>query len=213
VLNFLIELTVVRNYTMAVVFITAVALVISTGVHGSSDLGALLLARGVDTAVGCAVAMAVFLLLVPRHVSTWLPVAVADVLDAVGSIAPRLTPETVTAPATKAARRDLQRCALALSQMYDNAVNGSARQRRNAELLWPAIAATERLAYRTVAECWRLERVPASATPHEAAHLADLEAAARTLAEAVRAGRTPPDVAVSAGILSDEVLGVGKALG
>src|ERR1700712_1709119 len=86
-LNFLVELTVVRNYTLAVVFITAVALVISTGARGTDDLGALLLARGVDTAGGCAVALAVFLVLVPASVTTWRPTAIADTLDAVATTA------------------------------------------------------------------------------------------------------------------------------
>jgi uncharacterized membrane protein YccC len=157
-LNFLVELTVVRNYTLAVVFITAVALVISTGARGTDDLAALLLARGVDTAVGCGVALLVFLLLVPASVTTWLSTAIADTLDAAATTAGHLSPGEVTTAAAKTARRDLQRCALRLTQTYDNAINGSAHQRRVAEHAWPVIAATQRLAYRTVAECWQLER-------------------------------------------------------
>jgi uncharacterized membrane protein YccC len=214
-LNFLVELTVVRNYTLAVVFITAVALVISTGAHGASDLGALLLARGIDTAVGCAVGLAVFLLVVPASVTTWLPNAIADTLDAVGATTEYLTPSSVTTPAAKAARRDLQRCALRLTQTFDIAINGSANQRRAAEYVWPAIAATQRLAYRTVAECWRLERVAQTDNTQSASateYFAALQLAVRATADAVRADQNPPPVTIPPGTLSDELLGVRDAL-
>lgn len=214
-LNFLVELTVVRNYTLSVVFITAVALVISTGAHGTPDLGSLLLARGVDTAVGCAVALAVFLLLVPGSVATWLPTAIADTLDAVGTTAGYLAPVKVTTPEAKAARRDLQRSVLRLSQMFDNAINGSERQRLAAEHSWPAIAATQRLAYRVVAECWRLERVPRlsdAETAEMAAQFTSAQAAVRATADAVRAGRNPPPLTIVAGPLADEVHGARDAL-
>jgi len=217
-LNFLVELTVVRNYTLAVVFITAVALVISTGAHGTTDLGALLLARGIDTAVGCAVGMAVFLSLVPASVRTWLPSAIADTLDAVGTTMAYMTPSAVTTPAAKAARRDLQRTSLHLTQTFDNAVNGSDHQRRAAERLWPVIAATQRLAYRTVAECWRLERIDAGSDDDTescstAAHFDVLKPAIRATADAVRAGQRPPQVTVTPGALADELQGVRAALG
>jgi uncharacterized membrane protein YccC len=214
VLDFLIGLTVVRNYALAVVFITAVALVISTGAHGTTDLGALLLARGIDTAVGCGVALAVFLLLVPASVTTWLPTALADTLDAVATTTGYLSSQTVSTPAAKAARRDLQRGALGLKQMFDILVNGSANQRREAEFAWPAIAATERLAYRTVAECWQLERRaqdPGVENAASAAHFAEVRDAARATADAVRVGQNPPRVTLEPGALTDELRGVRDA--
>lgn len=211
-LNFLIEMTVVRNYTLSVVFITAVALVISTGAHGTDDLGGLLLARGVDTAVGCTVALAVFLLLVPKHVSTWLPTAVADTLDAVATTADRLVSGTVASPEAKAARRDLQRCALRLTQAFDNAINGSDRQRLAAERTWPAVAATQRLAYRTVAECWRLEREGDVLVSGPSTDYPAVASTVRSAAESVRAGRCPPPLASGETNLPDEVRGVLEAL-
>jgi uncharacterized membrane protein YccC len=210
-LNFLVELTVVRNYTLAVVFITAVALVISTGAHGTSDLGALLLARGVDTAVGCAVGLAVFLLLVPAGVRTWLPNVIADTLDAMGTTAGYLQPDAILTPAAKAARRDLQRSALRLTQLFENEINGSARQRRAAEHLWPAIAATQRLVSRTVAECWRLERHP-SQYDTATTDLTSLQRSVRDVADAARAGRTPRTTAATPGVLFDDLRGVVDAL-
>jgi uncharacterized membrane protein YccC len=153
-LNFLIELTVTRNYPLAVMFITAVALLIATGGQRHTDLVSLLLARGLDTALGCAVALAVFLLMVPARVATWLPTAIADTLNGINATTAYLSPAAVTTAAARTARRDLQRRVLALTQTFDTAVNGSTAQRRGAEQSWPAMAATQRLAYRTLAECW-----------------------------------------------------------
>jgi uncharacterized membrane protein YccC len=214
-LNFLVELTVVRNYTLAVVFITAVALVISTGAHGTDDLGALLLARGVDTAVGCAVALAVFLVLVPAGLTTWLPTAIADTLDAVATTAGYLATATVSTPEAKAARRDLQRSVLRMAQTFDTTINGNEQQHRAAEHMWPAVAATQRLAYRTVAECWRLEQSPkrsSTETAEPTAEFIDVQSAVRATAEAVRAGRNPSSATITEGTLSDEVRSVRHAL-
>ena len=66
ILQFTIEMVVLRNYALAVVFITAAALTLAAGGLPVPDLGSYLLARGVDTAVGCAVALAVFRLTWPR---------------------------------------------------------------------------------------------------------------------------------------------------
>jgi uncharacterized membrane protein YccC len=214
-LDFFVGLTVVRNYALAVVFITAVALVISTGAHGTADLGALLLARGIDTAVGCGAALAVFLLLVPASVTTWLPTALADTLDAVATTASYLASPSITTPDAKAARRDLQRSAMRLKQVYETSVNGSKNQRRHAEYIWPAIAATERLAYRTVAECWRAEQVAqgfGADTTERTAHYADVHVAVRAAADAMRAGENPPRITLEPGPLVDELRGVRDAL-
>ena len=66
VLQFAIEMYVVRNYTLAVVFITPTALTISSGGHPVGDVAELLLARGLDTLIGCAVALLVYRLTLGR---------------------------------------------------------------------------------------------------------------------------------------------------
>jgi len=193
VLNFLVEVTVVRNYTLAVVFITAVALLIATEGRSNIDPGAMLLARGLDTAVGCAVAVTVFLLM-PTGVATWLPTAMADAVDAVTTTIGYLSPAQIATPAARAARRDLQRCALRLHQSFDNAINGSPTQRKAAEHAWPAMAATQQLIYRTIAECWRLEGI-SSGDDTEAqppGPTADPRPLLTAMAQSLRAGDTPP---------------------
>ena len=57
-----------------------------------------------------------------------------------------------------------------------------------AEGLWPAIAATEQLAYRVLAACWAAEHSDAPITT-ENAH--QLSSALTDLADAVRTDRTP----------------------
>ena len=43
-------------------------------------------------------------------------------------------------------------------EAHDRGLGGSARERRSAERMWPAVVATEQLAYRTLAACWAMER-------------------------------------------------------
>ncbi|MEN1970808.1 FUSC family protein [Luteimonas sp. MJ204] len=65
-LQFVVEMLVVRNYALAVVFITSAALLLASGGQLIESPGAFVLARGVDTAIGCAIALLVFRLLPAR---------------------------------------------------------------------------------------------------------------------------------------------------
>lgn len=213
ILNFLIELTVIRNYTVAAMFITTIALLIATGSQHHAHIASLLLARRLDTA-GCAVALAVFLLMIPADVTTWLPTAIADVLDAINATTAYLSRATVATPPARTARRDLQRCTLALTQTFDNAVNGSTAQRRSAEHRWPAAAATQRLAYHVLAESWRLEHphghadIDVQSPPGSGAAHESLAA----IATAVRTGHKPPPVSETSGVLADDLRNLRDAL-
>ncbi|WP_457147161.1 FUSC family protein [Mycobacterium sp. URHB0021] len=74
-LNFAIEMLVVRNYALAAVFITATALTISSGSR-QVDVGDLLLDRGVDTLIGCVVGLGVYLVMARHQEATRLADAV-----------------------------------------------------------------------------------------------------------------------------------------
>ena len=154
VLQVAIEMYVVRNYTLAVIFITPTALTISSGGHPVGDVAALLLARGLDTLIGCAVALLVYRLTLGRRSSAGPAEAVATTLDAVAVTARRLASVAVTTTRARAERRDLQMGAIGMLAAYEAGIGGSARQRVAAERLWPALVATEQLAYRTLAACW-----------------------------------------------------------
>jgi uncharacterized membrane protein YccC len=137
------------------VFITAAALTIATGSH-RVDVGELLLARGSDTLVGCAVGVAVFLVLSRFQESTRLRDSMADTVDAVAATIPHLAADTATL-AARTARRDLQLAAIDLRDAADAAAAGSARLRASGERLAPAAVAAEHLAYRAVAACWEMD--------------------------------------------------------
>ncbi|MGV0745129.1 FUSC family protein [Mycolicibacterium sp. XJ870] len=169
-LQFLIEMYVVRNYTLAVVFITPAALTIASGGAPVADLGEILLARGADTLIGCAVALLVYWATQRLRTPTRLAAGIAATLDAVIATLPHLAAGDSASPSARTDRRDLQLRAMALLPAYDAAVGGSSSQRLAAERMWPTVVATEQLAYRTLTACWALE------------HDSDTEAAGDTAA-------------------------------
>ncbi|MET0693035.1 MAG: FUSC family protein [Propionibacteriaceae bacterium] len=186
------QLMITRNYVSAAVFITCSALLMSGAGLPPDDAWALVWARGVDTALGCAVAIAVFVLLSRKSPDAWLPTALADTVDAAATAVDQLVPATITSWPALVARRDLQRRVLTLSETYENAINGFEPQRMAAERIWPVVVATERLAYRVLAEGWRLQQ--AVATTRSLQVHSDVShppsVGLRGLAEAIRAGRS-----------------------
>ena len=156
-LQFTIEMLIVRNYALAAVFITPIALTIASGGHPVDDVGGLLFARGMDTLIGCSLALVVYLLVGRRQKPRHVPEAVARVLDAVAATARHVAAGAVSTEPAKAARRDLQIRAIAMMAAYDAGVDGTPRERRSAERMWPAVAATEQLAYRTLGCCWSMD--------------------------------------------------------
>ncbi|MDV3128889.1 FUSC family protein [Mycobacterium sp. 21AC1] len=157
-LQFVIEMWVVRNYTLAVVFITPAALTIASGGHAVTNVGDLLLARGADTLIGCAVALLVYRLTLRRRSRPGLATAISATVDAVATTLPYLATGAVATAEARTDRRDLQLRAMALLPAYDADIGGSAAQRVAAESMWPTVVAAEQLAYRTPAACWAAER-------------------------------------------------------
>lgn len=214
-LNFVIEVLVVRNYALATVFITTAALTISSGTH-AVDIGHLLLARGIDTLIGCAIGVTVYLAAVRWQESTRLTDAIARTLDATARVLPYIAAGDTVGLAARTARRDLQIAAIALRESDEAAIAGSMRQRAVAEQLLPAVTATEQLAYRTIAACWTIEHRTdgvefgrsliggRSAQPHVEALTA--------FATAVRTGAPPPQRGDPVAFLADEVAELRQAL-
>ncbi|MGY4710865.1 FUSC family protein [Mycolicibacterium sp. CBM1] len=214
-LQFVIELLVVRNYALATVFITAAALTIAQGTH-AVDIGALLLARGADTLIGCAVGVAVYLLAVRFQESARLTDAIGRTLEAAARVLPHVAAGDTTALSARAARRDLQIAAIALTESDEAAQAGSPRHRAVAQRLLPAVAATEQLAYRTIAACWTIEHRADGAEFVQSlfggrpadADVTQLEA----LAAAVRSGSAPPDGDDGPPFLADQISELRQAL-
>src|SRR5690606_25443336 len=180
-LQFVVEMLVVRNYALAVVFITSAALLLASGGQLIESPEPFVLARGVDTAIGCAIALLVFRLL-PARPAAALPSRRARSGRGVDAVVAQLGGGTGYTPAARAVRRDLQRQSFALQDAYESAVVAAPGQRRDAERQWPAIAAAQQLAYRTLSACWALEQLDASAAAARARELFgdDGEAQVRT---------------------------------
>lgn len=157
-LQFTVEMFVVRNYTLAVVFITPAALTIASGGAPVADVGSLLLARGGDTLIGCAVALFVYWVTERGRPPAGLTAAISATLAAVDTAVAHLAAGDVTTPTARTDRRDLQLRAMGMLPAYDVGVGGSASQRAAAERMWPTVVVAEQLAYRTLAACWALER-------------------------------------------------------
>lgn len=104
--------------------------------------------------------------------------------------------------------------ALNLRDAADAAAAGSVPLRATAVRLQPAVAATERLAYGTIAACWAMESgaaTPLLDTDTALAYRAQLH----RLAVAVRRAATPTDVDFEAtvpDVLRDEVTALCEAL-
>ena len=194
-LQFTIEMVVVRNYAIAVVFITGAALTIASGGQPVENLGGLLLARGVDTLIGCACALLAFRLLPPRADARTVASDIGQCLHAVRDVAVHLARGTAGTPAGRIARRDLQHRSFMLEQTLDQALAGSPGERRAADEHWPAVATCQRTVYRVLAACWDSER-DAGEAPRRAAPASDADVDTSRPAAAVTPGLAAADAAV-----------------
>lgn len=195
-LQFVVEMLVVRNYAVAVVFITSAALLLASGGQAVEAPGAYVLARGVDTAVGCLVALLVFRLLPSRPAAT-LPPLLARLLRSADRLVGHLALGDLDTLPGRAAHRDLQRLCFLLEDAYEGAIAASARQRDEAERQWPAVAAALQLAYRSLSAGWTLDHMDADAARARARGLfgedgeASVRGSLRALADAAESGTAP----------------------
>jgi uncharacterized membrane protein YccC len=178
-LQFCVEVLVVRNYAIAVLFITAAALTLASGGHPPADLGSYVLARGVDTVVGCAVALVVYQLMAPRAAAALIPGQLLRLFAAVAAVLPHLAGGTPASSAARQARRDLMHRSFALSRAYDAAMAAGRAPRQAAERQWPTIAAAQRLAYRVLSLAWALERIEGEAAVEAARSMFGSDGVAR----------------------------------
>jgi uncharacterized membrane protein YccC len=187
-LQFTIEMLVVRNYGLAVIFITAAALTIASGGHPVADVPHMLWVRGVDTIIGCIVGLIVLGLSLPRQTSSRVRAELVRTLEAIEATLSPMATGKVTTPMARRARRDLQHSAIALLQAYDRSIGSPSATGHQAEQMWPAVVTAQRLAYRVLATCWAIEDGGAQAAPEAAQALfgADGEASLRRALLALR---------------------------
>ncbi|WP_032408450.1 FUSC family protein [Rhodococcoides fascians] len=151
VLQFAIEISVARNYGLAVTFITPLALLMGTISHPGAPLGGIVVDRVVETAVGVALAFAALWLLLPgafRRALLWSDRRVLELTD---RLLTALRTEKASASATMELRRDVQfelvGAALAGAEAAHN-------DRRWAHRVWDRHAEVDHLGYELLARCW-----------------------------------------------------------
>ncbi|MBV6303710.1 FUSC family protein [Candidimonas humi] len=209
-LQFIIEMTVIRNYALAVVFITAAALTIASGGHPTSDIGHLLWVRGVDTFIGCVTGLVILTLTTSRSAATRIPRELVKMLVALKNVLGHVAAGDVVSPSARQARRDLQHRTIVVLEAYDSGAGSKPWHRDAAVRSWPAVMAAQRLAYRTLSTCWSLEE----AGPQAAASARTLFGpdgakevgrALVALAHAIRLGSKPAPLGHLPGFLDTEM--------
>jgi uncharacterized membrane protein YccC len=157
VLQFAGQMFAASNYAFAVFFFTPMALLMAAAVNlSASDVSELLVARGLDTMIGCGVGLAILLATYRTHGAT-VRNALSETLGAAKSVLPFLARSEVTTADARIARRRLRSHIFDLVQIYEEQAGGTERAREEADRTWPAIVATHRLAFRILAECWEIE--------------------------------------------------------
>ena len=170
-LQLLIEIVVVRNYALATIFITPIALTVAEAATPAGDITTLLIDRGVDTAIGCAVGLVV-LYATSRRDDAGLRKALDDTMAAARKMLAKLAAGDVTTATARRARIGLRNAAVDMVLFYEAQTGMGGRAREEADRLWPATVAAQRLAFRILAACWEFEATGARAvTPEEGARL------------------------------------------
>lgn len=156
VLQLLIEMVVVRNYALATIFITPIALVVAEAATPAGDIATLLIDRGVDTAIGCAVGLVV-LFATSRRDDAGLRKALDATISAARNMLPLLAAGDVTSAIARRGRIALRNASVDMMLLYEARTGMGGRAREEADRLWPATVAAQRLAFRILAACWELE--------------------------------------------------------
>lgn len=215
-LQFTIDMVITRNYALATIFITAIALAVGTGGHPVADVGALLSARGLETAVGCAAGLAAFLLTALRSPEPSLRSEVAHVLARVAEVIGILETGDVMNTDALRARRNLQRALFALLDRFDRQSEGTVIQRAATASLWPSVAATEQLGYRLLAHCWTLEPGHRGAAPVAQRQVHDFPSAiamSSAIGDAVQTAAGPVAIPETLDFLRSEFEQLNETLG
>lgn len=198
--QFAIEMTVIRNYALAVIFITTAALTIAAGGHPVPGVGHMLWVRGVDTAIGCAIGLLMLALTTPRAAAVRIPQELVNTLAALATTLGLAARGEVGGAAARQARRDLQHRTIVLLQAYDAAIGATPWHRDLAERSWPAVVAAQRLAYRVLATCWSLEAAETDVAQDKARALfgpdgeQQIGGALAVLSGAIRTGTRPAPI-------------------
>ncbi|WGV94797.1 FUSC family protein [Bacillus stercoris] len=138
-LQCLLEMLIVRNYALAVPFLTANALVITESMHGGADTGYFMIARLTDVAVGSVIGLLGTMLLWRRFSTKRLPELMRNVIRLEGQFMEKLL------TGQKADEHKLRVSLVRLRDAYDKALGEFPHA--NADELWPVISGAQHLGY------------------------------------------------------------------
>ncbi|MEC2061130.1 FUSC family protein [Bacillus stercoris] len=138
-LQCLLEMLIVRNYALAVPFLTANALVITESMHGGAGAGYFMIARLTDVAVGSVIGLLGTILLWRRFSTKRLPELMRNVIRLEGQFMEKLL------TGQKADEHKLRVSLVRLRDVYDKALGEFPHA--NSDALWPAISGAQHLGY------------------------------------------------------------------
>ncbi|WP_143537910.1 FUSC family protein [Rhodococcus sp. 02-925g] len=156
VLQFAIEVSVARNYGLAVTFITPLALLMGTLTHPGAVLEDIVVDRIVETTVGVAFAFAALWLLLPGAFRRTLLWSDGRVLTLGAHLLTVLRTEDVAAPTALAVRRDVQ------FELVGSALAGAEAAHNDrgwTHRVWSQHVEVDRLGYELLAHCWTMPDV------------------------------------------------------
>ena len=205
---FLVDYLISRNYVLAVIFIATAALLLATASR-SVHVDSTVVARGMDTIVGCSIGIATAILVAPLSLVVSVRTQIAATLDATATLIETLGPDFMAE--RRRARRSLRRQLRSLSDQFDRELNDRPKRRSAVMRQWPAVLATERIAQRVLAESWapepRLEHgIDDGPDPR------DLAPALRGLAISAEAGTPAPPLSALPAQIALEVSDLHAAL-
>jgi uncharacterized membrane protein YgaE (UPF0421/DUF939 family) len=152
VLQLIIELIIVRNYTLAVIFITPLAFIITFFSHVELSTTTLIEARLIDTLLGAAVALLAGLFFWHRTSSSRLPKILSAAIQLSGKLLQDLLQEKhLERNPLVRERKRLLTLLINLRAVYDGAVSEVRKNQKVIDSYWSAIVATQRLGYFIVA--------------------------------------------------------------
>jgi len=217
VMQFTIEMLVPRNYALAAIFITPLALLVGSGGDDASLTGGgLLWARAEETILGCATGMLVYALTASRRPNS-IRSAITRAIASIAQLIEPLATGDVSTPGALIVRRDLQHALIALVLQFETQFGSAAKHSNAAACLRPAVAAVVRLGYKVLAACWSRESLndETNATHDSGLRANDtpiLSATFDRLIEAYRNGSAPlvlPELSLT---LRSEVAALNSAL-
>lgn len=190
-LQLIVELLIVRNYGMAVVFITPLPILLIELGYAHMSVAALIEARFFDTMVGCALGLLASLFLWRRASSSRVRPVIAQVIYAVDELLSSFS--NVGAKSSDevplSQRAALEAALINLRIVYDSAINEVPHNGIALESLWPVVVSTQRLGYLALA---------AAGVRGERPQVSDAEQAALAhLARSAETGHPPNEIVPS----------------